>query len=212
MRLLSSGEIERVPQTGAVASVQEAEVTMPAELLEEVWQPEYLERLARAYWRHLTRATLGVVRVVYEEDSRSVVVLSRRLALLRFHAPEYEVSVKEAGVTWRIERGLLVATAGREQGFLRIRVRRAGAADATGAWKLWVRLEVRNFFPWLRGSGRFARFGAWLYGQTQMRIHILVCHAFLRSLGRIELPRSRVGALASANGTPVAEPTEPGAA
>ena len=47
-----------------------------------------------------------------------------------------------------------------------------------------VRLEVRNFYPWLRGSGRFARFGAWLYGQTQLRIHRLVCNAFLRSLGR----------------------------
>ena len=47
-----------------------------------------------------------------------------------------------------------------------------------------VRLEVRNFYPWLRGSERFARIGAWLYGQTQLRIHRLVCNAFLRSLGR----------------------------
>ncbi len=44
--------------------------------------------------------------------------------------------------------------------------------------------------------GRFARFGAWLYGQTQLRIHVLVCNAFLRSLARLDLPPSRVGALA----------------
>ena len=31
---------------------------------------------------------------------------------------------------------------------------------------------------------RAARIGAWLYGQTQLRIHRLVCNAFLRSLGR----------------------------
>ena len=212
VRLLSAGEIERVPQTGAVASVQEAEVTMPSALADEVWQPEYLERLARAYWLHLRRATLGLVRVVYEPDSRLVVVLSRRLTILRFHAPEYEVSSDEGCVTWRIERGLLVAREGRERGFLRIRVRRGedrpnGPAGRT----LWVRLEVRNFFPWLRGGGRFARFGAWLYGQTQVRIHVFICHGFLRSLRRMDLPRSRVGALARGSAPQASEPAGPGA-
>jgi hypothetical protein len=38
----------------------------------------------------------------------------------------------------------------------------------------------------LRGTGRFARFGTWLYSQTQLRIHILVTKGFLRSLD--ELP------------------------
>ena len=33
-----------------------------------------------------------------------------------------------------------------------------------------------------------ARFGAWLYSQTQLRIHILVCNAFLRSLARTRAP------------------------
>ena len=55
---------------------------------------------------------------------------------------------------------------------------------------------MKNFYPWLRGGGRFARFGAWFYGQTQLRIHVLVCNAFLRSLARLDLPPSRVGALA----------------
>ncbi len=186
-----------MPQTGAVASVQDAEVAMPSTLVEELWQPEYLERLGRAYWLHLTRATLGLARVVYGPDWRAVVLVSRRIELLRFHAPEYELSADEGCVTWRIERGLLVAAAGREQGFLRIQVSRGEGGEPSHApARVRVRLEVRNFFPWLRGNGRFARFGAWLYGKTQMRFHLIVCHGFLRSLARLDLPRSRVGALA----------------
>jgi hypothetical protein len=226
VRLLRSEGLERVPDTGAVASVQEAVVTLPRSLLDQLWSPEYLERLARAYWRHVTRASLGVIRIVYERDARAAVLISRRLPLLRFHAPEYEASADRGRVTWRIERGLLVARAGRGQGFLRISISRpretpaAGAGPRAGAesrpgaerWpgegpgpgagpqareaRVQVRMEVRNFYPWLRGSGRFARFGAWLYGQTQLRIHVLVCNSFLRSLARLELPPSRVGALA----------------
>ena len=51
-----------------------------------------------------------------------------------------------------------------------------------------VRVAVRNFYPWLRGSGAFARFGAWLYAQTQLRIHVIVCNAYLRSLPRLDFP------------------------
>ena len=185
VRLLPAQEAERVPQTGAVASVQEAELTPAPGVVERIWTQENLERLARAYWRHLRRATFGLVRVVYGEDSRSVVLLWRRLVLLRFRAPEYDVGADRAGVTWRIARGVLVAPEGRDGGFLRIAVERApGAEHEDGDRRVLVRLEVRNFYPWLRGSGRFARFGAWLYGQTQLRIHRLVCNAFLRSLGR----------------------------
>jgi hypothetical protein len=189
VRLLRTQEAERVSQTGAVGSVQEAELTVPPALFERIWSSEHLERLARAYWRHLGRATLGLVRVVYGEDSRSVVLLSRRLVLLRFRAPDYEVAANRGSVTWRIARGVLVAREGRDHGFLRIGVERAPDVERPGCYRsLRVRLEVRNFYPWLRGSGRFARFGAWLYGQTQLRIHRLVCNAFLRSLARLDLP------------------------
>jgi hypothetical protein len=189
VRLLGSDEVERVPQTGAVASLQQAEITLPAATLEQLWRPERLEQLARAYWRHLRRVTLGLVRVVYSERSRTAVLVSPRLPLLRFHAPEYETSSDRGRVTWRIDRGLLVAREGHDAGFLRITVSRAGpvepgAAEAT----LHVALEVRNFYPWLRGSGRFARLGAWLYGQTQLRAHVLICNGFLRSLARLDLP------------------------
>lgn len=198
VNLIRADETERVAETGAVASVQEAEVFIPRALLEEMWKPENLERLARGYWRWLSYVTLGLIRVVYTETSRTAVLLSRRLPLLSFHAPEYETEPGMGCVTWRIERGLLVASEGRNKdGFLRIRVQRCGDAPEDAAdERLAVRVEVRNFYPWLRGSGRFARFGAWLYGQTQLRIHVLVCNGFLRSLSRLELPPSRVGALA----------------
>ena len=198
VRLIRSEESERVSETGAVASVQEAEVTMPRELVDQLWEAPNLERLARSYWRWLSRAFLGLIRVVYTDESRAVVLLHPRLRLLIFHAPEYETGPGFGCVTWRIDRGLLVAREGRDNdGFLRIRVERPGTgAVAAPSETLAVRLEVRNFYPWLRGTGPFARFGAWLYGQTQLRIHELVCNGFLRSLARLDLPPSRVGALA----------------
>ncbi len=200
VRLVHAEESERVSETGAVSSVQEAEVTMPRERFDQLWKPENLERLARSYWRWLSYVTLGLIRVVYTEDSRTAVLLSRHLPLLSFHAPRYDTEPGLGCVTWPIERGLLVAREGRDgNGFLRIRAeRRAAPGDDPGALEtVDVRVEVRNFYPWLRGSGRFARFGAWLYGQTQLRIHVLVCNGFLRSLARLQLPPSRVGALAS---------------
>ncbi len=192
IRLLRSDEVERVPQTGAVGSVQEAEITLPAGVFDRIWKPEYLERLARAYWLHLTRVTLGLIRIAYTEDARTAVLVSKRLPLLRFQLPEYETAVDRGQVTWRIDRGLLVAREGQDEGFLRITVRRLRslepeASEAT----LHVALEVRNFYPWIRGSGRFARFGAWLYGQTQLRVHVRICNGFLRSLARLDLPPVR---------------------
>jgi hypothetical protein len=199
VRLVRAEESERVPETGAVSSVQEAEITMPRDLLDEMWKPQYLERLARSYWRWLSYVTLGLIRVVYTEDSRTAVLLTRRLPLLSFHAPRYETEPGLGCVTWPIEKGFLVAREGRSgDGFLRIRAERRG--EAVGPDDLDtvdVRVEVRNFYPWLRGSGRFARLGAWLYGQTQLRIHVLVCNGFLRSLARLNLPPSRVGSLAA---------------
>jgi len=196
IEMLPEPEEKRAPATGAVASVQEAELSMPATALGRLWQPASLERLARGYWLYLARASRGVIRVLYGEASRTVVVGPSSLGLLRFRAPEYETSADTAAVTWQIERGLLVAAQGRDSGWLRIEVRRQRAPtasltpDGTRA-TVRIRVEVRNFYPWLRGSGRFARFGAWLYSQTQVRIHRRITIGFLRSLASLELPAPR---------------------
>jgi hypothetical protein len=195
VRLVEEARRVAVPESGAVDSDQRAEVEFPDELLEALWRRENLERLARAYWRYLYRISLGLIRVRYEPDSRTVVLLVRSLALLRFRAPEYETRPGAGSVTWQIQRGLLVAREGRDRGYLRIAVERGGEATGDGRARLAVTVEVRNFYPWMRGSGRFARVGTWIYSQTQARIHSLVTRGFLRSLARLELPPSEVGAL-----------------
>ena len=130
VELLPEPEEKRIAATGAVASIQEAQLSMPAEALGRLWQPASLERLARGYWLYLTRASRGLLRVLYGETSRTVVLAPVSLALLRFRAPEYETSASSAVVRWRIERGLLVAPQGRDSGWLRIEVRRRGRGHA----------------------------------------------------------------------------------
>jgi hypothetical protein len=183
-----------VAETGAVSSIQRAELEMPAQTLDDLWKAPNLERLARAYWRYLNRVSLGLLRVVYSPHARTVVLLARPLVLLRFKAPEYDVSTDSASVTWRIERGLLVAKEGRGEGFLRIAIERRPDAAPNRA-RIRIGAEVHNFYPWLRGSGRFARVGAWLYSRTQVRAHVFITRGFLRSLARRELPPARIGVL-----------------
>jgi hypothetical protein len=192
---------QQAPATpdGSVTTRQVADVTLPREELDRIWSPAYLERLARTYWLFLTRVSLGLLRVLYSDDAREVVLLARPLVLLRFHPPEYEAEGDRGAVTWRIDRGLLVAPAGRGRGYLRISVQRPpqqehGGDEVTGR----VTSEVANFYPTIAGWGWFARIGHHLYGFTQLRIHVVITHAFLRSLARLELAESRVGALAEA--------------
>jgi hypothetical protein len=190
--------IVHVPQSGysedgAVGSRQVAEVTLPRAELEKIWSPEYLERLARTYWSFLSRFSLGLIRVLYSEHSRDVVFLRRPFVLLRFHKPEYQIDSDGGTVTWPINRGVLVARRGRGRGFLRLGVRREPVTDDAGEVTLLVSSEVVNFYPTLA-----TRLGRWIYEQTQLRIHVIVTHAFLRSLANLELEPSRVGALRAA--------------
>ena len=178
-----------------VKSVQEATVELPADLFQRLWKAEYLERLARSYWALLSKVSLGAIRIVYEPSSRTVVFISRRLPLLRFRRPEYTIGPGLGQVTWRIERGLLVAPNGRGQGFLRITVRSHASDDPANKACVRVRTEVANFYPFLRGGGWFARIGVRIYSATQVRIHTWVTYGFLRSLARLDLPKSPVGAL-----------------
>jgi hypothetical protein len=96
-------------------------------------------------------------------------------------------------VTWRIAKGLLVAPAGRGKGFLRLTVSRKQERGDEAIVE--VSSEVANFYPIIQGWGRFARVGRHLYRVTQLKLHVIVTNSFLRSLARLDLPRSRVRAL-----------------
>jgi hypothetical protein len=178
-----------------------AEVTLPRAELDGVWSAEHLERLARTYWRFLTRVSLGLLRVLYTENSREVVLLTRPFVLLRFGAPRYDIEPDGGTVTWPIDRGLLVAANGRGQGFLRLGVRRRPAAEGDSEATVVVTSEVVNFYPRIA-----ARIGRFIYNQTQLRIHVIVTNAFLRSLANLDLEPSVVGAL-----SPGARPRSPAA-
>src|SRR6266513_5005382 len=106
-----------IARDGGVRSVQTAVLMTPRERLDRMWGPANLENLARTYWRFLSRVTLGLIRVVYGQDERCVVLLARPLTLLRFEAPEYLIEPDHGKVTWRIRDGLLVARSGRGCGF-----------------------------------------------------------------------------------------------
>ena len=203
VEVLPDPEEGPVTVAGPLRSVQEAEVTMPAEQLNELWHPETLERLARAYWRYLQRISLGLLKVGYGPTGRFVVLGWRRIVLLRFRPPEYDVGAGFGRVTWPIEKGVLVAPAGRGQGYLRIDVRRLDDGDDQA--RVRVRAAVANFYPFLRGSGWFARIGAFLYAQTQLRIHVLVTRGFLRSLESGDLPPLREGREAAYAPPPASE-------
>lgn len=190
--LVSAADHTTMNAAGAVRSVQAAELTLPQAALAEIWSPMYLERLARTYWRHLSRCTLGLIRVLYDDDERAVVFVTRPFVLLRFHAPEYEMDAARGVVRWRIASGVLVSRAGQGgDGHLQIEVeRRAPVDDATA--RVRVEVEVANFYPALASS--IAR---WFYDATQSRIHVIVTHGFLRSLARLDLAESVAGRYAA---------------
>jgi hypothetical protein len=182
----------RCEPDGSIGSKQVAEVTLPRAELDRIWTAEYLERLARTYWRFLTRISLGLLRVLYTDDSREVVLLARPFVLLRFKAPEYDFAANRGTVTWPIDRGLLVARKRRGHGYLRLSVERlenGGGPDAVAV----VTSEVVNFYPTLA-----ARFGRFFYDQTQLRIHVIVTNGFLRSLAKRDLESSVTGAFSPA--------------
>jgi hypothetical protein len=200
MRLLNRGGDEHVADaviadpeqhttmdpSGAVRSIQAANITMPERDLDAVWTPMHLERLARTYWKYLSRATLGLVRVEYTATERAVVFLFRPFVLLRFRAPDYEMASDRGLVRWPIRNGLLVARP--DYGHLEIEVNRC-PADRPGYARAHVEVEVANFSP---SIGRWV--GRWVYTMTQARIHVFVTHGFLRSLARLDFEESRSGA------------------
>jgi hypothetical protein len=191
---------------GSVTTRQEAVLTVPREELDKLWNPENLENLARTYWAFLIRISLGLLKIHYGPDSREIVALGF-IPLLRFHQPDYDFDSNRGCVTWRINKGLLVAPGGRNKGRLQICVERQEDQNGGDEVPVKVSSEVGAFVPSLTFPGlrSLSGFGRWLYKQTQLRIHVIVTHAFLRSLGNLELEQSRVGSLRIA---PPGQPTE----
>jgi hypothetical protein len=178
-------------QTGAIRSVQTADLSISAAELAQLWSPMHLEQLARTYWRFLTRVTLGLVRVRYTETKRFVLLIAWPIRLLTFMAPEYEMDAEHGLVRWRIESGLLVSRRGRGgYGHLQITVRRR-TGSAPGRVCLHVEVEVANFHPAI-ATGISRR----IYNITQSKIHVFVTHGFLRSLAKLDLAQSKVGRFA----------------
>ena len=188
--------------SGKARSVQAADLVLPTEALDAIWTPMHLERLARTYWRFLTRVTLGLIRIAYTSQERMVVLLVRPFVLLRFQAPEYEMDDKRGLVRWRIERGVLVAARARRRRLPRDRDR-APAVRRAGQARAHVTVEVANFYPMIAST-----FSRPVYRFTQSFIHVLVTHAFLRSLARLDLARSRGGRRIRAAGRFANERTE----
>lgn len=186
-------------RTGAVRSVQRAELCLPRTVVDGTWSAEGLERLARTYWVFMARVTLGLLHVHYTPTGRSIVLVFPWLRLLTFHAPEYEMEPERGLVRWRIERGLLVArSAARrgEQGYLQIEVERKPAPSADQV-RLELTVTVANFYPAIAIA-----ISRRLYNLTQSRIHVIFTRAFLRSLARLgsrgqRLPSSKVGRFAA---------------
>jgi hypothetical protein len=180
-------------EDGSVTSRNIADVTVPASELERMWNPEYLERLARTYWRFLTRVSLGLIQVEYGPDSREIVLVTKPFVLLRFFAPEYDTDSGSGTVTWRINKGFLVAPRGRGKGFLRISVERRDDPSTEREIELRVVSEVANFYPLLAGWGWWKRIGGVIYRLTQYTIHNIVTNAFFNSLAALDLEESKVG-------------------
>ena len=163
--------------SGPTGCSQSALVTVKDDLFEQLWTPSTLELLARAYWSFIRRRSFGLIRMGYGPNSRSVNLVSKRIPLLRFH------------------RGLLVAAEGQGHGYLKIEAHLdPERSTRPGYQAMTVTSEVVNFYPWLRGSGWFARLGTWLYSQTQLRIHLWVTRGYMRSLADLPASVIRQGA------------------
>ena len=60
-----------------------------------------------------------------------------------------------------------------------------------------IEVEVANFYPSIAVG-----FSMPVYEMTQSAVHVLVTHAFLRSLAKLDLARSKVGLLRRPGLTP----------
>ena len=157
VKLVQPAAVRTTRRTEDIGSKQVAEVTLPRAELDEVWSAEYLERFARTYWRFLTRVSLGLLRVLYTETSREVVLLTRPFVLLRFRRRVRDRGRRRHGhladrprACWWRRTGAAAATCGWGCA--------APAADEATEATAVVTSEVVNFYPRDRrpGLGRSA--------------------------------------------------------
>ena len=195
--IVSPRKSTSIAHDGAVTSIQSAELTVSGEDLATLWNPTNLENLASTYWRFLTKVTLGFVRVKYSESDRRVCLLIKPLTLLRFDAPEYEFDATHGKVSWKIRDGLLVARSGRGCGHLSVEVTLLDQPALPDQAGMRICVDVYNFYPSIA-----AGFSEPVYEATQSFLHVLVTHAFLRSLATLKLNESKVGKLAQPGETP----------
>jgi hypothetical protein len=181
----------RMDANGAVRSVQSADIVLPRDTLEDIWDPSHLERLARTYWSFLSRCTLGLIRVKYTDGERYVTFLGV-IKLLTFDAPEYTITEEHGIVRWRIVKGWLVQRkAHHGDGYLQVEVRRLPSTER-GRARINVEVTVANFYPQVaRALSKF------VYTNTQSRIHVIVTHGFLRRLVTHRLDESVAGRFAA---------------
>ncbi|MEH3053578.1 MAG: hypothetical protein PGN13_06140 [Patulibacter minatonensis] len=180
----------RMAKDGSVLSVQTGDVWLPSSTLDAQWTPENLERLARTYWHHMTRASGHTLRVMYTKQGRAMALFGL-VPLITFYEPEYDLGSQRSSVRWRIRNGLLVApNRSDDDGYLQISVERR-ESDRPGMSRLHVEVSVSNFYPRVAET-----ISKRLYGWTQSRIHVLVAYGFLRSLANGRLAPSKVGRFA----------------
>jgi hypothetical protein len=173
-----------IDSSGRVRSVQAAELEIDPAELAVLLSPAGLDRLANTYLRFLSRTTLGLIRVVQTPASQLVVLLARPAVLLAFDPPGLTLLDADHGrITWPIRGGLLAAPAPRADaaGLLRIEAGRLRPTPANPA-TLRVEVAVFDYRPTLA-----SRFGPAIYAATQARIHVILTHAFMRSLARMRL-------------------------
>ncbi|MFT4036216.1 MAG: hypothetical protein QM679_11640 [Patulibacter sp.] len=175
---------------GSVLSVQTGDVWIPEADLRALWTPENLERLARTYWSHMTKASGYMLRILYTPTGRAIALFGL-FPLITFREPEYQLGEERAAVRWSIRNGLLVSRQGRGRGgYLQIEVARR-VSDRPGSARLHVEVSIANFYPSIAQS-----ISRRLYSATQSRIHVLVAYGFLRSLANNQLVPSKVGRFA----------------
>ena len=180
---MSMSEEVALEGLAAVRAIQHAEFCISPAALEKMWCREGLECLAGQYWRPISQRSGRILRLVTTDRGPRLVMIVA--PLIRFDSPRYVLSDDTAEVSWPIESGLLVAaTPASGMAVLRVLARRERGARSPDDALLHLSVEVEGYQPRLRGRGRFARVGFWVYRRTQLRIHMWQARAFMRSVGR----------------------------